>query len=336
MTTRRWRRILQVILPLSFLVLVSRVVAVDAPAYDPLATMTALAPETLALTVHDADRNRDIPIRVYLPSGTMPAPTVLFSHGLGGTRDGCSYLGHHWSARGYVGVFLQHPGSDDAVWKDKRPGARMAAMRDAAGAENFNLRRRDVAAVLDQLTQWNETKEHPLFGRFDLTKVGMSGHSFGAVTTQAISGQRFGVIGVSFADPRIKAAIALSPSSPRDGGSPARAFGRVHIPWLLMTGTHDIAPIGGADVASRLAVFPALPPGSKYELLLNGAAHSAFTDHTLPRADAPRNPNHHRVILALTTAFWDSYLRDDPAAKAWLDGDGPRSVLAKEDRWQRK
>ena len=50
----------------------------------------------------------------------------------------------------------------------------------------------------------------------------------------------------------------------------------------------------------------------------------------------PRNHNHHRVILALCTAFWDAWLREDPAAKAWLDGDGPTSVLQKDDRWQRK
>ena len=55
-----------------------------------------------------------------------------------------------------------------------------------------------------------------------------------------------------------------------------------------------------------------------------------------PAIREKRNPNHHRVILALSTAFWDAWLRDDAAAKAWLDGDGPKSVLEKNDRWQRK
>jgi len=93
---------------------------------------------------------------------------------------------------------------------------------------------------------------------------------------------------------RIKAAIAMSPSRPRRGGDAAESFGDVAIPWLLMTGTKDVAPIGGADLESRLAVFPALPPGGKYEL------------------------------------------RQDPAARRWLDGDGPRSVLENGDRWQSK
>ena len=87
---------------------------------------------------------------------------------------------------------------------------------------------------------------------------------------------------------------------------------------------------------SRLAVFPALPPGGKYELVLNRAEHSAFTDRPLPTDTQKRNPNHHRVILALSTAFWDAYLRGDAAAKAWLDGEESKTVLEKGDKWQRK
>ena len=128
----------------------------------------------------------------------------------------------------------------------------------------------------------------------------------------------------------------MSPSRPRRGGDASQAFGSVGIPWLLMTGTKDLAPIGEADLESRLAVFPALPPGGKYELVLDGAEHSAFTDRALPGDTAPRNPNHHRVILALTTAFWDAWLRGDPDARRWLDGNGPRTVLESGDRWQRK
>ena len=128
----------------------------------------------------------------------------------------------------------------------------------------------------------------------------------------------------------------MSPSSPRNVGDLRQVFGHVTIPWLLMTGTKDVAQIGGADLASRLAVFPALAPGGKYELLLDGAEHSAFSERALPGDREQRNPNHHRAILAISTAFWDTWLRDNADARAWLDGDGPLSVLEKADRWQRK
>jgi predicted dienelactone hydrolase len=317
------------------LCLASAGAAATKAAYDPLAVPAGARPAPLDLAVHDAARARDVPVRVYLPADARPAPVVLFSPGLGGSRKGYAYLGEHWSARGYAVVVLQHPGSDDAVWRDAPAGQGMSAMRQAASVGNFVERADDVRAVLDELARWSAAAGHPLAGRLDLRRVGMSGHSFGAVTTQAVSGQSYARRGTAFTDARITAAIAMSPSTPRRGDA-AAAFASVRIPWMLMTGTRDVAPIGDIDVASRLAVFPALPPGGKYELVLDGAEHSAFGDRALPEDQAPRDPNHHRAILALGTAFWDAHLRGDAAARAWLDGAGPASVLGPRDRWQRK
>lgn len=326
---RVWAIAVRVLLLLLSLV----AVAACAGNYHPLAVDPAFHPSHVDLTVHDSARNRDIPVRVYLPTNTAPEPVILFSHGLGGSRTGSAFLGEHWAARGYVAVFLQHPGSDDSVWKDESRGKRMRAMNQAVSLDNFLLRVQDVPAVLNQLDIWNAAKTNQLAGRLDLKKVGMSGHSFGAVTTEAVSGESLPAGGQQFTDPRIRAAIAFSPSSPKTG-STAKAFGSVKIPWMLMTGTKDVAPIGDQDVASRLAVYPALHSAPKYEVVLYNAEHSVFTDRPLPGDREPRNPNHHRVILALSTAFWDAYLRGDAGALAWLIGSGPRSVMQPDDHWQ--
>jgi len=308
-------------------------------AYDPLKLPEAALTAPLDFTVQDAKRDRALPIRVFLPSTVKPAPVVLFSHGLGGSCQNNPYLGKHWSARGYVVVFVQHPGSDESVWRGQRPAQVPAAMKQAASLGNFLLRVADIPAVLDQLTNWNALEGHALRGRLDLTRVGMSGHSFGAVTTQAVSGQSLPVGGARFTDPRIKAAVMMSPSAPAAGNA-ERAFGSVTMPWLLMTGTKDVARIGsmtiGGDLDSRLGVYPALPPGDKYELVLHEAEHGAFGERALPGEGRQQNPNHHRAILALSTAFWDAFLKGDAEAKAWLNGEGARSVLENDDRWQRK
>jgi predicted dienelactone hydrolase len=314
--------------------------------YDPLSLPDRGRDEdarSIDLDVVDGERNRTIPIRIHLPAmrvdsadAAPPCPVVLFSHGLGGSREGSRFLGEHWSKRGFVAVFLQHPGSDTAVWRNEKPGRRMAAMREAASVENFQLRVLDVPATLDQLEAWNRDAGHPLAGRLDLDHVGMSGHSFGAQTTQTVSGQSLPLVGRRFTDDRIKAAVIMSPGSPQGRRDATAAFAEVTIPWLLMTGTQDTSRIGGQTVESRLAVFPALPAGDKYELVLHAAEHSAFTDRPLPGDREPRNPSHHRAILAISTAFWDATLRNDAAARAWLDGDGPRSVLSPDDRWQKK
>jgi len=303
-----------------------------ASAYDPL---TVLTPGSdIELSVRDSARDREIPLRVYLPAANKSAPVILFSHGLGGTRNGSAFLGKHWSARGYIAVFLQHPGSDDSAWRDAPPAQRMQSLKSAASLQNFMLRVKDVPTVLDQLARWQGETGHPLSGRLDLDHVGMSGHSFGAITTQAVSGQS--AAGAQrFTDPRIKAALPMSQSPPALG-SIAEAFGSVAIPWMLMTGTKDTAFIADFTPEKRAKVYPALPPGGKYELVLHNAEHSAFTDRPLPGDKEPRNPNHHRAILALSTAFWDAYLKGDGEAKTWIDGEGARSVLMPEDGWQRK
>jgi len=305
--------------------------AIAAEPYNPSQPTESGPAKILDVTVRDTDRSRDLPVRIYLPKNPAPAPVILFSHGLGGSREGNAFMGNHWARRGYVVVFVQHPGSDETVWKGATDPLR--SMKKAATFANFSLRLKDIPAVIDQLTLWNTTPGNPLHNRLDLEKIGMVGHSFGALTTQGLSGQNLPWVGVRLTDTRIKAALCLSPSSP-EHGNPAKAFATVKIPWMLMTGTNDVSSIGNQTLASRLHVFPALPEGSKYELVLNGANHMTFTDNPIPKSFD--NPNHHKAILALSTAFWDACLKDNKEAKTWLDGENALSVLAPADTFQRK
>lgn len=307
-----------------------------ADGYDPLGRIpqSAAADHVYEIEVRDAARGRAIPLRIAHGARRMRMPVVLFSHGLGGSRTGAAFLERHWRMRGYVTMFLQHPGSDDEVWRDGAPGQRLAALRAAATAEQLFHRMRDVVAVLDGMMGWLRDPELRSLGeRVDLARLGLAGHSFGALTTQAVAGQMVPpVFPGTWPDPRIKAALVLSPSVPAAMPA-ATAFGQVGIPWMLMTGTQDGSPVGPAP--DRLGVFPALPPGRKYELVLEGAEHGVFGDRPLP-GEGPHHRNHHRAIQALSTAFWDSTLGGNAMAQAWLDGDAARGVLEPGDRWQRK
>ncbi len=304
-----------------------------AESYDPLQKPKSVAATVAELVVQDEERSREIPLKLYLPAAKAPAPLILFSHGLGGTRNGCSYLGVHWSARGYVVVALQHRGSDDGVWRDLRLGQRIVAMRRAGSPENLALRVGDVRRVLDQLTTWNTTPEHPLAGRLNLQQIGMSGHSFGAITAQVLGGEKFSEDG-DRRDGRIRAVVALSPSIPHEE-DPAIAFESVAIPWLMITGTKDVVTMFKTNLESRLGVYRNLPEKiDRYELVLYEAEHSAFTDIRMAWDRGERNPNHHRAVLAVSTAFWDFYLRGDAQAGDWLKRDRVRSVLEQKDAWQ--
>jgi len=281
-------------------------------------------------TVQDTKHNRDIPIRVYLPASTKPAPVILFSHGLGGSRDNNPYLGNHWAKRGYAVAFVQHSGSDESIWKDVPPAERLVTLKKAASIGNFVARTHDIPAVIDTLTVWNDDKQHPLFHRLDLDHIGMSGHSFGAHTTQAVIGQSFR-LGGSFLEPRIDAAVMMSPSPPKADDS-AKAFAPIKVPTLLMTGTLDDSPVGDTTPADRLKVFPGLTSAPAWQVVFDQATHMAFGERNL--AGAKTDPRYHRAILALTTAFWDAELRHQPEAKAWLNGSEAKSVLDPQDTWE--
>ncbi len=310
--------------------------AEDSKDYNPLRIDPGAGKfETRDLTFTYGRSDREIPILAYLPNGDAKAPIVIFSHGLGGSRHGSAYLGKHWASRGYAAIFIQHPGSDSTVMEDVPLLKKRAALTKAANLKNTIHRFEDIPALIDQLEKWNQEDGHLFENRLDASKVGMSGHSYGAVTTQGVSGQQARLIKDKYREKRIQAALPMSPSPPRRG-SPEEAFRSVSIPWLLMTGTEDGSPISDTYPSDRRKVFPALPSGNHYELTLWKAEHSAFTERRLPGDRLKRNPNHHKAILALSTAFWDAFLRQDTAARDWLDGEQARSVLEPKDSWLTK
>jgi predicted dienelactone hydrolase len=315
----------------TFLVLVSDAVAEKKTHYDPL-KVSGAAVISHTFDIRDAGRDRTLPVRVYLPGAAKPAPVILFSHGLGGSCDNNPYLGNHWAKRGYVVVFVQHPGSDEAVWKSQPAFKRMQAMKNAASLENVIARGKDIPVVIESLTAWNQQEKHPLDGRMNLGKIGMSGHSFGANTTQSVAGQVFPGGRLSFTEPRIDAAVMMSPGPPAIG-DPATAFGDIRIPCLLMTGTRDDSPIGNQTPADRLKVFPHLRKAPAWQVVFDGATHMDFGQRAL-RGGAIKDTRYHKAILALTTAFWDSTLQNNSAANSWLKGKGARSVLDPKDLWQ--
>lgn len=292
--------------------------------------------KTLLFDPVDAARERTVPVRVYLPAADTPAPVVIFSHGLGGSRDNNPYLGNHWAAAGYLAVFVQHAGSDEEVWKNVERDGRMEALKEAANFRSSMARYADIPFVIDQLERWNVEEAHPLKGKLNLEHIGMSGHSYGANTTQAMMGQKF-PLNTDFHEPRIDAFLAFSPSLHKRL-TPKEAFGHIEYPVLLMTGTKDGSPIDARTTPeSRMQVFPGLPENDKYHLVLEDAEHFAFSD-TGGFSRQNRIDHHHEAILVISTRFWDAYLKEDEKAKQDLQSDKIRSEagLVELDRWEWK
>ena len=67
----------------------------------------------------DNSRNRKVPAKLYWPKIANPSAKtqlLVFSHGLGGSKDGYSYIGRYLAQNGVASLHLQHVGSDRSVW----------------------------------------------------------------------------------------------------------------------------------------------------------------------------------------------------------------------------
>lgn len=299
--------------------------------------------------LRDEKRERDVPIKMYYRTGlwqteSHEAPVVLFSHGLGGSREGFEYLGRHWAENGYAAVFVQHPGSDEAVWRSVPPGERKEALKEAADRKAFLNRIDDISFVLDQLEDGEVGRADSNFGPFRTEEVALAGHSFGAVTAQALMGQKFvRIFSPDYSDPRIRAFILMSPNPV--GRTPARvAYRSVEAPVLSMTGTRDTSPLGtGVGPRERMRVYRSLPEGNAYQLVFHEGDHWLFpgrpplggSSQTASR-DEEKRESRHKAIQEITTRFLDAYVKDDSEARAWLRSRQVRTRLLKEDRWHWK
>ncbi len=310
-------------------------VAVSVGAIEP-PTIERADVKQVDLEPRDSTRSRAVPVRIYHSKQTGKQPVILFSHGLGGSRENSPYLGEYWASHGYVCVFMQHAGSDEDVWKAASLRERMSTLAKAASPKNLRDRIQDVSFVIDQLDKWNRESGHPLFERLDLEHLGMCGHSFGAVTTLAVAGQQY-PLGKSFREPRIDAFLAMSPQT-SEALAPEASFGQLASPILCMTGTRDDSPISErSSPSSRREVYRALPAGDKYELVFDGGTHFAFSDVVSFRTRG-RDPDHHPSIQRIGLEFWNAYLKDQAPAKEWLKSENPKGdcPLKATDIWQWK
>ncbi|HPF78862.1 MAG TPA: hypothetical protein PLF01_06165, partial [Alphaproteobacteria bacterium] len=158
-----------------------------APDHDPHKVMI-IRDELIDHDRHD----RPVKIKVYYPvNHTMTdLPVVIWSHGLGGSVDGAAFLSRFVASHGYVIVHVQHLGTDSSLWEGKE-GHPWDIIRSTHIPRKATLNRfDDIPFVLNQLPDWMaahpEVAEHA-----DLSTMGKSGHSFGALTTQVMAGMMF-------------------------------------------------------------------------------------------------------------------------------------------------
>jgi fermentation-respiration switch protein FrsA (DUF1100 family) len=226
---------------------------------------------------------RRLATEVWVPSGDGPFPFVAFAHGLAGHPRKFTRLFRSWAEAGYLVAAPTFPLSNDEV-----PGE--PTFTDLANQPG------DISFVIDAVLAASDDEGDPLHGTADADRVGVAGLSLGGATTY----------GVAFndccRDDRPIAAMVLDGARLAVGGEFRMDSG---LPLLVVHADQDLAlPYDEAVDAYADAVGP------KYLVTLHEVAHAEPYENTPDPAD--------ELVMDVTTAFWDRWLRDDLDADARL------------------
>jgi predicted dienelactone hydrolase len=277
----------------------------------------------------DSRRDRAVPARLYWPNaaGAGSVPLVVFSHGIGGSRRGYSYLGKHWASHGYASLHVQHVGSDSAVWGGN-PLAMVSRLQAAAQESEAIARVKDLTFALDQVL---ELTPEVFSATIDRRRIVVAGHSYGANSTLLAIGARVerGDHWLAFRDPRFAAAVVISAPPFYGERNLAAVLGQVAVPTLHVTATEDVIQIPGyrSGAADRIAVFDAVADPRKTLVVYEGGSHSMFTDRA-GTGGISLNPLVKTATKELALAFFGRTFDGDAQAMArW--GDTWKAILAK-------
>lgn len=297
----------------------------EASAWSPSRQQAALAeakllPEAETFTVRyfdwfDEARQRPVQAKLYLPARPTATalPLVIFSHGLGGSREGYSYLGANWAARGYASLHLQHAGSDNRLWRGS-PLELVSRLQAAATETEALARVGDLRFALDRIFT-----EADLGRRLDAGRILAAGHSYGANTALLAAGAVFERPHgrQSYGEPRLAGALIISAPPFHGESDPEAALRPIAIPTLHITATGDEIRLPGYQSGpdDRLRVFAATGSQRKALVVFRDGAHSMFTDRLAPGGQA-LNTQVKAATRDLSLAFFADILGDRPGAFA--------------------
>jgi dienelactone hydrolase len=272
----------------------------------------------------DKERQRTVPVKIYWPAQAQllganakagapvtKSPLIIFSHGLGGTRNGYSYLGRYLASHGYIAVHVQHAGSDRAVWTSNWLSM-WGNLSNAASETNAIARAKDVSFAITQALA-----EPSIASYIDSERIAIAGHSYGANTALLIAGAKVQRNSgeLNLRDPRVKAAVIISAPPFHGEGDMKQILGAISIPTLHVTGTEDVIRVPGyrSGYKDRLEVFESTsanapanqPEKGKTLVVFKDATHSVFTDRQAGMSWAA-SASIKRATSEVSTMFLDS------------------------------
>ncbi|MBV2128084.1 alpha/beta hydrolase family protein [Arsukibacterium indicum] len=291
-----------------------------------IARSLALNIEQISFDWLDQSRDRVVPALLFKPARQQKATAlIVFSHGLGGSKERYAYLGQYWASQGYASLHVQHDGSDRKVWRGSRLTLPFRLM-DAADTAEALARVNDVKFALDQIL----ASEHAAY--FDNQNIVMAGHSYGANTSMLLSGAQVEQNGtlVSLKDDRIKAAILISAPPFYNDQALDKVLAKVYIPTLHITTTEDEIRVPGfySSPQDRFDLYYAMASSYKVLAVFSSGSHNIFSGWRRSSDSAAQQQVIKAATQALSSAFIEQITTNDSRAIS-LWAQQHQAVLAK-------
>jgi len=293
--------------------------------------------------------------RVALPKSI---PVVVISHGLGSDRTSFAYMAEHLASYGFAVLVPEHPGSNRRQMEALLEGV----AREVAEPTEFVDRPLDITYLLNYMEQ--QAVSNPDFQNLNLKQVGVVGQSFGGYTALALAGASLnfqqlqkdcqvldntfnlslllqcralqlpeqGQTRNDFRDPRVQAVMAMNPIDSAIMGR--TSLERISIPTLIVTGSADtVAPSLFEQVqpftwlTTRDRYLVQLDPGTHFSVIGGGDIPGTGGALALPTEVVGPNPAlAQRYMNALSLAFFQTYIANRPAYRAYLTAGYTRTI----------
>jgi predicted dienelactone hydrolase len=225
-----------------------------------------------------------------LAAGLHNLPLVLFSHGSCGFLEQSIFLMRRLASWGFVVASPPHPGNTTSEFTTCETPEEIQ--------DSFVNRPADIIFVLDQLLAQNDDPTSFLYKIIDPTRIGMSGHSFGGLTTLRVLAR----------DPRFVAGLALAPVAQ---GIESEVES-ITMPLMIQVGTLD-------DLLSDGRLGYSLVKGPRYRVEIERGTHSPFSDFCLEcSAETLTTDEMHLYSLRYALPFLLRYVAGDHAFDAFL------------------
>jgi len=234
-----------------------------------------------------------------------PYPLLMFSHGSCGYAFQSTFLTMSLASHGIIVAAPPHPGNTIFEIQTCGTGAALVA--------SLQERPNDIIFATDQLAAAAADSTSPFFGAIDPARVGMSGHSFGGLTTYLVVDR----------DPRYRIAVPMA------GAAPAQTT-MMTIPSLSILSELD-SYVNNARIRAEYAAASA--PKIQVEIL--NAGHFAFSDGCFPSPDCTppvtlTQDEAHAVVQRWVLPFVRVYLAGDERYAPLLEPVPPGVLVERE------